>query len=553
MSSDGPQDAPKDWRGTLKHLGPGLIITACIVGSGELIATPKVGAEYGFSLLWFIIVGCMIKVLVQVELGRFAISKGMTTLEALDTVPGPRFIVSWVVWCWLLMFVGILFQLGGIVGSVGKVVMELGWVSELGAHGPSIIAVVVSGGTIAILASGKYKPVEIFSTIMVVFFTFATLFALISLQTSEGMKDFSISWADIKEGLKFQLPGDFSTAFAAFGIIGVGASELIYYPYWCLEKGYAKNVGTANPTTVWYERAKGWLRIMRVDAWLSMVVYTGATVAFFLLGAALLHRAEMPEQKIEKFREAQMPALVSAVDRSPSAELKGHFDKARAAMNASTMFEADMTDAQRLDHVKAQIAVATGHLNKLIAVEIKRDKKSEMIEPIEKAVADLKVAAIGVSNDSMIKDLSQMYRPLGEAGLTIFLVGAFVVLFSTMVTASASNARLLADGLVLFRRIEKPSTEEARAKLLSKCCIAIPVACALMFIFVPKPVTLVLVGGVAQALMLPLLAIAALYFRYKQTDKPLQPGAIWTVFLWISAVAMTSVGLFQLYQKITSG
>ena len=67
MHLDGPQDAPQDWRGTLKHLGPGLIITACIVGSGELIATPKVGAEYGFSLLWFIVAGCMIKVLVQVD------------------------------------------------------------------------------------------------------------------------------------------------------------------------------------------------------------------------------------------------------------------------------------------------------------------------------------------------------------------------------------------------------------------------------------------------------------------------------------------------------
>mgnify|MGYP004133502855 CR=1 FL=1 len=411
----------------------------------------------------------------------------------------------------------------------------------------------MSGGTIAILASGKYKPVEIFSTIMVVFFTFATLFALISLQTSEGMKEFSISWADIKEGLKFQLPGDFSTAFAAFGIIGVGASELIYYPYWCLEKGYAKNVGTANPTTVWYERAKGWLKIMRVDAWLSMVVYTGATVAFFLLGSALLHRAEMPEAKLKAFREGQLTELEVAVGESPSAEVKGHFDKALAAMNASTVYGADMTDEQRLEHVKAELGVATGHLDQLIAAESKRDKDSELIEPMEKAVSALKIASVGVSDDSMIKDLSEMYRPLGKAGLTIFLVGAFVVLFSTMVTASASNARLLADGLVLFRRIEKPSTEEAKAKLLSQCCIAIPVACALMFIFVPKPVTLVLVGGVAQALMLPLLAIAALYFRYKQTDKPLQPGAIWTVFLWISALAMASVGLFQLYQKITGG
>ena len=65
--------------------------------------------------------------------------------------------------------------------------------------------------------------------------------------------------------------------------------------------------------------------------------------------------------------------------------------------------------------------------------------------------------------------------------------------------------------------------------------------------------SLVLLGGVAQALMLPFLSIAALYFRYKQTDEPLQPGTVWTVFLWISALAMSGVGLFQLYQKITGG
>ena len=449
MSSDGPQDAPQDWRGIFKHLGPGLIITACIVGSGELIATPKVGAKYGFSLLWFIIAGCMIKVLVQVELGRFAIAKGMTTLEAMNTMPGPRFIVSWLVWCWLFMFVGILFQLGGIVGGVGKVVAELGWFSQLGENTDRVIAIAVSAGTVAILASGKYKPVEIFSTIMVVFFTLATLFALGSLQFSPEMADFKISMANIGEGLKFKLPDDFSTAFAAFGIIGVGASELIYYPYWCLEKGYARNVGTANPTSVWYDRAKGWLRIMRIDAWLSMVVYTGATVAFFLLGAALLH--------------------------------------------------------------------GTGK---------------------------------EVEDGNMIAALSEMYRPLGQAGLTIFLVGAFVVLFSTMVTASGSNARLLADGLILFKVIPKPKDDAARSRLLSKCCVAVPVFCAVVYFLIGAPVSLVLVGGVAQALMLPFLSIAALYFRYKQTDEPLQPGRVWTIFLWISALAMSGVGLFQLYQKI---
>ena len=544
-----PMDAPKDWRGTLRHLGPGLIITACIVGSGELIATPKVGAEYGFSLLWFIIAGCMIKVLVQVELGRFAISKGKTTLEALDTVPGPRFIVSWVVWCWLLMFVGILFQLGGIVGGVGKVVMELGWISELGDSGSQIIAVAVSGGTIAILASGKYKPVEVFSTIMVVFFTLATIFALGSLQWSGAMQEFSISWADIKEGFRFRLPGDFSTAFAAFGIIGVGASELIYYPYWCLEKGYAKNVGTANPTEVWYARAKGWLKVMRLDAWLSMVVYTGATVAFFLLGAALLHGPDMATDKVKAFQKDTMPKLAQVVP----ADANGSFATAISHIEAAVTFTDAQNDANKTGQIKGELAEAVKHLKavqKNAETKQNESEKNQASETIASAIKELELASEGVSNETMIADLSKMYRPLGKSGLTIFLIGAFVVLFSTLVTASASNARLLGDGLVLFQRIEKPKDDKGRAKLLSRCCIAVPVLCTLVYLFIPEPVTLVLLGGVAQALMLPLLAIAALYFRHKQTDKPLQPGTVWTAFLWLSAGAMVAVGLFQLSQKL---
>ena len=44
---------PVTFAGRLRHLGPAFIITATIVGSGELIVTPKLGATVGFSLLWF--------------------------------------------------------------------------------------------------------------------------------------------------------------------------------------------------------------------------------------------------------------------------------------------------------------------------------------------------------------------------------------------------------------------------------------------------------------------------------------------------------------------
>ena len=116
----GVQEPPREFGGILKQLGPGLIIAGSIVGSGELIATTKTGAQAGITLLWLILIGCVIKVFVQVELGRYAITHGETTLSALDRVPGPRLKANWIVWCWLAMMVCGVGQLGGIVGGVGQ-------------------------------------------------------------------------------------------------------------------------------------------------------------------------------------------------------------------------------------------------------------------------------------------------------------------------------------------------------------------------------------------------------------------------------------------------
>ena len=79
-------------------------------------------------------------------------------------------------------------------------------------------------------------------------------------------------------------------AFSAFGITGVGASELFAYPYWCIEKGYARYAGArSRRRRPGRTRARGWTRVMQLDAWFSMVVFTVATVAFYFLGAAVLH------------------------------------------------------------------------------------------------------------------------------------------------------------------------------------------------------------------------------------------------------------------------
>src|SRR3954464_4443621 len=107
-SAENPKNAPTitvetpptSILGILSRLGPGMIIAASIVGSGELIGTTKTGAEAGFWLLWLIVIGCLIKVFVQVEFGRFAITEGRTSMEGINLLPGPRLRVNWLVWYW---------------------------------------------------------------------------------------------------------------------------------------------------------------------------------------------------------------------------------------------------------------------------------------------------------------------------------------------------------------------------------------------------------------------------------------------------------------------
>ncbi len=283
-----PVAPPTTLIGRLGQLGPGLIISAAIVGSGELIVVPKLGATTGFALLWFLVVGCVLKVFVQIELARHAIANQETTLVSLDTLPGPRWRVSWVLWAWMLMYAGTVLQVGGIIGGITQIC------GMLGLTWPAWVWLVLTTGSgIALLVSGRYAPVERYATIMVAVFTLATVVAVGALHWTE----YTVTAAQWREGLWPSHIGGFTIAFAAFGVTGVGASELIYYPYWCLEKGYGRNVGpppsgsaAVEPRATWVSRARGWLDVMRLDAFVSMLVYTLATISFYVLGAAVLHK-----------------------------------------------------------------------------------------------------------------------------------------------------------------------------------------------------------------------------------------------------------------------
>jgi Mn2+/Fe2+ NRAMP family transporter len=441
--------APTRFFDILKHLGPGIIIAGSIVGSGELIATTLVGAKTGFVLLWLIVLGCVIKVFTLIEFGRNTIIHSTSPLVALNEIPGPKVKVRWIIWYWFFMIVLIISQQGGILGATSQAVSaisftnnEVHWLNNI-----NILSLIIACITALMLYFGRFAFIQSFSTFLVFLFTTVTLFNVAYLQFIPGWE---ISWADLKEGISVGIPESkdgLAIALAAFGLIGVGSSEIIMYPYWCLEKGYAKFTGPFQDTPEWHDNAKGWIKVLQIDAWLSLVVYTIATVAFYLLGASILHRNELlPEE------------------------------------------------------------------------------------------------------NNLITTLGEMYVPVfGLWAKPVFYAGAIAVLYSTFFVAAAGNARVLADSFALVGMIKKDAlTHEKWSKLLS---FAWPIAALVLFLFIQAPKSMIIWSGIAQAVMLPMLAFAALYFRYFKTPQKLTPHFIWQIFLIISAIGMLIVAVWTLWSK----
>ena len=570
---------PRTVWGILRRLGPGLIIAGSIVGSGELIATTATGAQAGFWLLWLILIGCVIKVFVQVELGRYSIVNGHSTMQGMNAVPGPTLSVSgggllgsttwrgnWLLWYWAVMFIVSLGQLGGIVGGVGQALAisvpltstGRAYISELDvktkkqvqlhemqkrldsrraepeghereitrleadtaalsaeiadhawkiaglnsekafaslarsakdpiterdvtpklrptlnralevadtdgdgalsrseakairglqdrAYDDRLWAAIITVGTAVVLVLGRYGLIQSFSAVMVASFTFVTVLTVAALQLNDA---YAVSWSEIVNGMSFRLTprtealgiSPLATALATFGIIGVGANELISYPYWCNEKGYARFTGPRDDSKEWMERARGWMRVMRWDAWCSMVVYTFATIAFYLLGAATLGRLRLDPKGTE-----------------------------------------------------------------------------------------------------MIRTLAVMYEPVfGGWTQIIFLFGTVAVLYSTFFVANASHARVVPDAMrVLGMGKSDDATYRRRIRFFSGL---FPFVCLLVYVVFPEPTRLVLASGAMQAMMLPMLSAAALYFRYRRCDRRVTPGVVWDVLLWISSIGMLIAG-----------
>ena len=66
----------------------------------------------------------------------------------------------------------------------------------------------------------------------------------------------------------------------------------------------------------------------------------------------------------------------------------------------------------------------------------------------------------------------------------------------------------------------------------------LPVSLYLTF---ESPVSMVVAGGIAQAIMLPALALGALVLRYRHLRPEVAPSALTTAALWLAAIVIAAM------------
>lgn len=442
------QEPPTTFSGKLRFLGPGMITSAAVVGSGELMTATTLGARVGFILLWLVLLSTFVKVWVQIELARWAISTGRPAVSGYNDVPPKIAKRGWMAYLSLLLLAQFLFGQAGVISASAFAFSSL---FPIGGdpYTPLSIGVwvaILAAGAIAIHIANRYDIVEKVSTVLVVLVTVFAISMVFLVQSTE----FAWSLADLGEGMRFQIAvGSFGVALAMFGLTGVGAGEITSYTYWCVEKGYAAWTGPNDGSSGWASRAKGWIAVMKVDAWVSWVIYTVSTLAFYILGAAVLH----PQNLIPEGRE-------------------------------------------------------------------------------------------------VMSTLSNMFSStVGQWGGVLFLIGAALALYKTVIANVPLQARIVTNSLAVFNVFEW-TDQRRRDWWMRLIMIILPLGWGIIGVAISSPLALVVFGGILNAVYLIGVAISTVYLSRNQTDPLVKDGAFMSVMMWISAFTICLVGGVGLYSTL---
>lgn len=327
---------PKGLWQILRATGPSRIAAASVIVSGETLLANAVAYDFGSAHLIYVIVGaCLLKAFLQIEIGRRVILSGQPPLAALGSSRISRWAVQLFKWAWLLLLLPFVIQLAGRI----RVMVD-------GLCAYVEMPRFVWAGIIAVVAIGlvrSYAVLERLSKWM------ATVCAVLIFA---GACAIAISAVDPRSHNVVDPNGAywFLLCILCF-TLGVGVWELTYFPYWCLEKGYARWTGPRVDDTEWAHRANGWIRVMAADVWIGTTLIAIVLASLTFLGdLGVLRWANLrsyPEMFLKfEYQEWALPFLSVLLLMKILACADGHgrwmasfFDRHQAGSTPSTEFQ----------------------------------------------------------------------------------------------------------------------------------------------------------------------------------------------------------------------
>jgi Mn2+/Fe2+ NRAMP family transporter len=213
--------------GWFQRLAPGILIAATGVGAGDLITASIAGSRVGLTILWAVLVGAVLKWVLNEGLARWQMATGTTLLEGwVDRLGG------WVQWVFLLYLIPWTLATGAALmtacGAAGAAVWQLGLPFGQAKVVWGVVHALV--GLVLVWVGGFRLFEKVMSVCIAVMFVAVMVTAVM----------IGPDWAQLGRGLVIPQIADFDRDIPwVLGLLGgVGGSvTLLSYGYWVREQG----------------------------------------------------------------------------------------------------------------------------------------------------------------------------------------------------------------------------------------------------------------------------------------------------------------------------
>ncbi|MEV0223668.1 Nramp family divalent metal transporter [Streptomyces sp. NPDC050704] len=245
-----------------KYIGPGIVVAATGVGAGDLVATLIAGSNFGYTLLWAAVIGCVVKISLAEAAGRWHLSTGRTLFDgwaSLGRWTSWFFVVYVVIWGYVYGAAA-MSSSGLPLQALFPDVMDLKWWAIL----TGLVGLVF-------VWFNQYAVFEKVMTVLVGVMFVVTVYLAIRVTPNLG---------DAFAGLLPVLPDEKDSVLNTLGLIGGvgGTITLAAYGYWVNAKGWTNT---------------GWMKVMRFDNRVAYATTGIFVVAMLFVGAELLHSANV--------------------------------------------------------------------------------------------------------------------------------------------------------------------------------------------------------------------------------------------------------------------